>query len=105
MPKLSYEEMVARRIDFPTYKALYEDGLIDDVAAERYSEFMERWGQRVQHAFAARCSDESKRIGEVLTEADLEECWQEAKTAQAAVNAAADAGEFDGGVYPSVAIN
>jgi hypothetical protein len=38
MPKLSYEDMIARRIDFPAYKALYEDGLIDDVVAERYSE-------------------------------------------------------------------
>jgi len=86
--------MIARRIDFPTYKALFEDGLIDNVVAERYSEFVERWGQRVQRAFAARCSDPNKKIGEVLTEADIEECWQNAKMAQAAVNAAADAGEF-----------
>jgi hypothetical protein len=94
MPKLSYEDMIARRIDFPAYKALYEDGLIDDVVAERYSEFMERWGQRVQNAFAARCPDPNRTIGEVLTEADLEDCWQEAKAVQATVNAAADAGEF-----------
>ena len=94
MPKLSYEDMIARRIDFPTFKALYEDGLIDDVVAVRYSEVVERWDQRVKKAFAARCSDPNKTIGEVLTDADLEECWQEAKTAQATVNAAADAGEF-----------
>jgi hypothetical protein len=94
MPKLSYEDMIARRIDFPEYQALCENGLIDDVVAERYSELMERWGQRIQTAFSFRCSDPSKTVGEVLTESDLEECWQQAKTQQAIVNAAADAGQF-----------
>jgi hypothetical protein len=94
MPKLSYEDMIARRIDFPTYKALCEDGLIDDIVAERYSELMERWSQRVCADFEARCSDPNKTIREVLTEADLEKCWQEALAAQATVNAAVDAGEF-----------
>jgi hypothetical protein len=93
MPKLSYEDMITRRIDFPAYKALYEAGSIDDIVAERYSEFMERFQQRVQSAFLARCSDPNKKIGEVLIEADLEQCWQQAKATQAFVNATADAGE------------
>jgi hypothetical protein len=72
---LTFEDLVARRVGFDALLTLRADGRVADADLQKYCEFQDRFTARIFAEFKARGVPETATVGEVFTEADLENFW------------------------------
>jgi len=73
--QLTYEVLSLRHVDWPTLEKLFGAGQVDEDTAERHSQHMQRFNERIRKAMPP--GNDTITVGECFTDTDLDKFWRE----------------------------